>query len=95
MGGLDRLENVVRAILPLQGIHAELRQGKDAFHKLGHALQPFHPSSGRDERGRHDLQLMLLSQFNKLPWIGLQGSQEVIDKGRRGIAGFVFAGVCP
>jgi hypothetical protein len=84
------LENIVRAILPLLGIHAKLGHGENTLHEVRHTLHAFHPSRSRDKRSRHDLEVVLLSQRDKLLWIGLEGAQQVIDKRCRSIAGFIL-----
>src|SRR5262249_15834270 len=67
----NSLENIVCAVLPLLSIHAKFGHGENTLHEVRHALHAFHPSSSRDKRGSHDLELMLLSQLGKLLWIGL------------------------
>src|SRR5262245_53247620 len=80
----------MRASLPLLGIPPQFGHGKDTLHEVRHTLQAFHPSSRRDKWGSHDLELVLLSQRNKLLWIGLKGCQYIIDKRCCGVAGFLF-----
>ena len=89
------LENIVRAILPLLGIHPKLGHGENTLHEVRHTRHTFHPSSSRDKRGSHDLEFVLLSQRDKLLWIGLEGAQHVIDKHCCSITGFILTNFVP